>query len=462
MKLMKAISTVEFTSWLEQFINFERWPQKEILNLKNMLLCSSHFDNPQNAYKSVHIAGSKGKGSLSIMISSILSECGCKTGLYTSPHVLDFRERISLSGAFFSDEAYSKGYAKVMEGFKTLLSENPSLDPSWFEIVTLLAFLMFKDEGCSWGVFETGMGGRLDTTNVLLPECSVLTPIELEHCQYLGDTKEKIASEKAGIIKKGRPVFCAEQEAAVVKVFKDKASQMQSPFFYLPQMMEEPILASPSLEGLKVEFSFKKDIMPSFFKRPICTTLAFIDTVQAKNAALATCTIKYLIPEIDEETIEKGLSKAWLPARFEVLLNKPLVIVDGAHTEKSIGYCIDTYKRVSKQKAIILFACADDKNTVAIAPIFRDVAHKICITIPGTFKKSDIKKVTKDFDAFYGKEGIECISSEDYQQMIRIAIEQAKIENIPLLITGSFYLVAEAKKLIAEYCEKTKDMATES
>jgi len=446
---MKLISTSEFTTWLEQFINFERWPQKEILNLKNMLLCSSYFGNPQNAYKSVHIAGSKGKGSLSIMISSILKEYGFKTGLYTSPHVLDFRERVSLAGTFFSDEAYSQGYAKVMEGFQNLLKENESLDPSWFEIVTLLAFLMFKDEGCHWAVFETGMGGRLDTTNVLLPECSVLTPIELEHYQYLGNTKEKIAGEKAGIIKKGRAVFCSEQEAGVLKVFKDKAEEMQSPFFYLPDMLEEPIVATPSLEGLKVEFSLKNGCKAGLFKRPISTRLAFIDIVQAKNAALAACTVKYLIPEIDEVTIEKGLSKAWLPARFEILKDKPLMIADGAHTEKSIGYCVDTYKQVSKQKAIVLFACADDKDTASIAPLFRDIAQKIYITIPGTFKKSNIIKVKEDFNAFYSSKGIECVSSEDYQKMIKTTFEQAKTEDRPLLITGSFYLVSEAKKIIS-------------
>lgn len=446
---MNSIATQEFTSWLEQFINFERWPQKEILNLKNMLLCSSYFGEPQNAYKSVHIAGSKGKGSLSIMISSILSEYGFKTGLYTSPHVADFRERVTLAGAFFSDEAYSHAYIKVMEGFKTLLEENPSLDPSWFEIVTLLAFLMFKDEGCNWGVFETGMGGRLDTTNVLMPECSVLTPIELEHCQYLGDTKEKIASEKAGIIKSGKPVFCSEQEAGVLRVFKDKASEMRSPFFYLPDIIDESIVSEPSLEGLKVEFSFKHGYFYDLFKRSISTKLAFIDTVQAKNAALATCTVKYLLPEIDEVTIEKGLSKAWLPARFEVLVREPLIIVDGAHTAKSIGYCVETYSRVSKQKAIVLFACADDKDTVAIAPLFQDVAQKIYITIPGTFKKSDIYKVENDFKTFYSNKGVECFASEDYQKVIQMAIVQSKDENVPLLITGSFYLVAEAKKIIS-------------
>lgn len=457
---MKSITTLEFTSWLEQFINFERWPQKEILNLQNMLLCASHFGNPQNAYKSVHIAGSKGKGSCSVMISSILSAYGFKTGLYTSPHVMDFRERVSLAGTFFSDDAYSKAYTKVMQGFEVLQKEVPSLDPSWFEIVTLLAFLIFKDEGCLWGVFETGMGGRLDTTNVLLPECSVLTPIELEHCQYLGNTKEKIAGEKAGIIKSGKPVFCSEQEDDVLKVFIDRAEQMQSPFFYLPNMLDSEIEATPSLSGLEVSFSFKHSSSSPSFKRPIKVRLAFIDTVQAKNAALAALVTKHLIGEIDEETIERGLSFAWLPGRFEVLsLNEPLVIVDGAHTEKSISYCVETYRQVSNQKkAILLFACADDKETQAIAPLFSDVVQKIYITIPGTFKKSNITKTSQDFQTFYKNKGIECISSIDYQNVIRASFEVARNTNVPLLITGSFYLVAEAKKIISPLCEKAESM----
>lgn len=202
MKLEILMETEKFTQWLEKFINFERWPQKSILNLKSMLFFAESFKNPQDDYESVHIAGSKGKGSLSIMISSILKEAGLKTGLYMSPHVNDFRERVTLAGDFFPDKVYSSAYDKIKMGFEALIERDPSLDPTWFEIVTMLAFLLFKDEKCDWGVFETGMGGRLDTTNILDPMCSVLTPIELEHCQYLGDTKEKIAFEKAGIIKK--------------------------------------------------------------------------------------------------------------------------------------------------------------------------------------------------------------------------------------------------------------------
>lgn len=442
------MKTKDFTEWLEKFINFERWPQKNILNLKNMLFFAESFNNPQNKYKSVHIAGSKGKGSLSIMISSILKEAGHKAGLYMSPHVNDFRERVTLAGDFFPDDVYSKTYDKIKAGFEALIEKDPSLDPTWFEIVTMLSFLLFKDEKCDWGVFETGMGGRLDTTNILDPMCSVLTPIELEHCQYLGDTKEKIAFEKAGIIKKNKPVFCFEQEDGVLNVFKEKAKEMSSSFYYLPSMVKH-ISAETHLDGLKIEIDFNKDNeIGHLFSRPINTTLSFIDTIQAKNAALAATVCKYLIQDIPEEKIEKGLAKAWLPARFELLSKEPLVIIDGAHTEKSIEYSVDTYKKLTSKKAIVLFACADDKNTQAIAPLFKDIAKTIAITIPGIFKKSNIEKTTKDFQDYYKTSSIAVESSSEYEKVIQMCFDKAKKEECPLLITGSFYLVAEAKKIV--------------
>ena len=454
---MHHVSTEEFSLWLEKFINFERWANKEILNLKNMNLYASLWEHPESAYKSIHIAGSKGKGSVSIMLSSILKEAGYKVGLYTSPHVEDFRERVSCAGIFFSDEAYSKGYRKVIDFFEKIVSDNPSIDPTWFEIVTMLAFIMFRDEECEWGVFETGMGGRLDTTNVLTPECSVICPIELEHCQYLGDTKEKIAKEKAGIIKKGRPVFCFDQDASPLSVFRDKAKEMHSSFYYLPDMIQD-IKITPSLDGLALNLSFNRDYdFLSSFTRPIDCTLSFIDTVQGKNAALASVVAKYLIPSIKEDVIERGLASAWLPARFELYSRSPLVILDGAHTQKSIEYCVETYKKIIREKCILLFACADDKDTKHIAPLFSEVVEKIYITIPGTFKKSDIEKTEKDFMHCYKSTNISCIVSSNYQNIINTSYDEAKKRGVPLLVTGSFYLVAEAKKIIGNQCCKEKE-----
>ena len=225
---------------------------------------------------------------------------------------------------------------------------------------------------------------------------------------------------------------------------------MESPFYYLPEIIKEPVYAVPSLEGLQIEIAFNKENeIGRLFKRSLHATLSFIDTVQAKNAALASVVVKFLIPSILEETIEQGLKKAWLPARFEVFSKEPLIILDGAHTEKSIEYCIETYRKIKNEKALILFACADDKDTKLIAPIFKEVAKEIYITIPGSFKKSNLEKVRKDFVSLYENTNIPCHVSPDYENVIKTAFDVSRKNNFPLLITGSFYLVAEAKKIIS-------------
>lgn len=448
---MKNISTEAFTKWAERFINFEKNPKKDLLNLKTMQRYAEYFGNPQEAYKTIHLAGSKGKGSVSTMISSILKEAGIKAGLYTSPHVMDFRERISLSGVFFSDEAYSSAYSKIISGIEDMMKKDQSLDPTWFEIMTALAFLLFKDERCVWGIFETGMGGRLDTTNILKPQACVITPIELEHCQYLGDTIEKIAFEKAGIIKRNTPVFCFKQEENALKVFREKALQMNADFFYLPEILKN-IESEPSFDGLKIKIEFNKtDEAGKLFTRPLVTALSLHDGIQAQNAALAACTVKYLFPKMSEDTIESGLSKAWLPARFQILRKEPAVIIDGAHTQKSIELCIGTYSKLTDKKCISVFACADDKKTETIAPLFKNITEKIYITIPGSFKKSDIEKTYSDFVQTYSGSGIEVIKDENFISLLEKVLKEAENKKQPLLITGSFYLAAEAKKIFDNF-----------
>lgn len=445
---MQNINTSYFTEWLNKFINFQRNLNKDIQNLDKMNKFAAFFNNPHLAYKNIHIAGSKGKGSTSIMISSILKEAGLLTGLYTSPHVMDFRERISCAGTFFSDETYSKTYKKIIEGFETIIKNNPLSDPGWFEIVTMTAFLLFQSEQMEIAVIETGLGGRLDMTNILVPEATVLTPIELEHCKYLGNTIEKIAFEKAGIIKKGKPVFCSKQKPEALKVFKEKAKETNSDFFYLPEILESHAEFKTSKEGLEINIAFKKDNpVGKLFKRAVKTKLKLIDEIQAENAALAACTVKYLFPNIDESILEKGLAKAWLPARFEILLKNPLIVIDGAHTKNSLELCINTYRKLNSKKGTLIFACADDKDTKEIAPLFKNIFKKIILTIPGTFKKSNIDYTYNDFkNVFTGCPEIP-EKNEDYKGIIRKTLEECIKTNSPLLITGSFYLAAEAKTI---------------
>ena len=227
MKQTKKSSLEYFNEWLDSFLNFEKMPKKNIFWLETMKYLCERFNNPQNSYKTYHIAGSKGKGSVSSYIANILSSAGYKTGLYTSPHILNFSERIGSNAGPFSEEVYEKTVKELVHLVDSIIPENlpNEREATWFELVTLFAFLTFKNADCSHCVFETGMGGRLDATNVISPEVTIITPIELEHTEFLGDTLEKIAKEKAGIIKENIPVVSFYQKPEVKTILENIAKE---------------------------------------------------------------------------------------------------------------------------------------------------------------------------------------------------------------------------------------------
>ena len=450
----------DFYRWLDGFINFEKRPHKKTFSLEVIRHYAALFSNPQTTYKTIHIAGSKGKGSVAVMLSALLTEAGYKSGLYTSPHVNDFRERITENGRFFSDLAYLEAFHSVRQGAAPHIDKEEEPQPSWFELVTLTAFVLFRQEKLDWAVFETGMGGRLDATNIVQPELTVLTPIELEHCEYLGHTIPLIAAEKAGIIKAGIPVFCSRQQASALEVFKERAAALNAPFFYLPELIET-IEHRLTPHGREVTVRFSADHpVGALFKRPLRTVLPLFTPVQAENAALAAAAFKYRFPDAPEALIERGLSKAWLPARFQLLSTKPLIVIDGAHTHNSIQACADTFFSLlgsgapsvsdasSKAKPILVFACAADKDPAGFAPIFYgNIAH-LYLTVPGSFKKGNLEKTVGAFTQVFGNENnVVMEASEDFNAVLKKAFTQSIAENRPLLITGSFYLAAEAQRV---------------
>ncbi len=450
----------DFYRWLDGFINFEKRPHKKTFSLEVIGYYAALFSNPQTAYKCVHIAGSKGKGSVAAMLSALLTEAGYKTGLYTSPHVNDFRERITKNNCFFSDAAYLEAFRAVQESVMPHIGNETDPQPSWFELVTLTAFVLFRQERLDWAVFETGMGGRLDATNIIQPEITVLTPIELEHCEYLGHTIPLIAAEKAGIIKAGVPVFCSRQQPSALAVFRKQAAALNAPLFYLPDFIEaiEHRLISQGRE-VTIRFSAAHPV-GALFKRPLHTILPLFTPVQAENAALAAAAFKYRFPDMPEALIENGLSKAWLPARFQLLSIKPLIVLDGAHTHNSIRTCADTFFSLLNNgsgtpigsdvppnaKPILVFACAADKDPAGFAPIFYgNIAH-LYLTVPGSFKKGNLEKTVGAFTQVFGNENnVVMEASEDFNAVLKKAFTHSIAENRPLLITGSFYLAAEAQ-----------------
>ena len=466
----------DFYRWLDGFINFEKRPHNKAFSLEVIGYYAALFSNPQTAYKSIHIAGSKGKGSVAAMLSALLAEAGYKTGLYTSPHVNDFRERITENGRFFNDLAYLEAFHAVMKKVVPHIDKEREPQPSWFELVTLAAFVLFRQEKLDWAVFETGMGGRLDATNIVQPELTVLTPIELEHCEYLGHTIPLIAAEKAGIIKAGVPVFCSRQQPSALEVFKERAASLNAPLFYLPDFIEAiEHRLTPQGREVTIHFSAAHPV-GALFKRPLHAILPLFTPVQAENAALAAAAFKYRFPDMPEDLIESGLSKAWLPARFQLLSANPLIVIDGAHTHNSIRTCADTFFSLlgsnfdasdphtgsilehsgippvsaepSKNKPILVFACAADKNPADFAPIFLGNISQLYLTLPGSFKKGNLEKTVGAFTQVFGNgNNVVMEASEDFNAVLKQAFTQSIAENRPLLITGSFYLAAEAQRI---------------
>lgn len=435
---MNAIEV--FQDWLDDYLNFEQLPQKDIFWLDTIDYLCKRFDNPQDFAPCVHVAGSKGKGSVSKMIACILEEAGYNVGLYSSPHISDFRERICKSSGFFDEKIYEQTIKEMVPNIESILTLPADRAITWFELVTLFAFLCFKNANVDWSVFEVGLGGRLDATNIIRPRLCCITQIELEHTEFLGDTLEKIAAEKAGIIKNCTPVIVAQQQTQSVKrVFSEKAFTRHAPCYFVEDLIKN---ASYSFKNKKMNIHFESEI----FNRPIDTNMSMLGKMQIQNAAMAAIAVRKILPNLDESIIEKGLSKAKLPGRFEIIEKPkgykeiPNLILDGAHTYNSIKVTIDTLNKIlGENKVNLLFACAIDKDIEDIAGLFKYRFNKIYVTRPGDKKQSDINREKNAMK----EAGLDFSADADYKMMIKKAFEESCEQGVTLLVTGSFYLVAE-------------------
>ena len=457
------ISMIGFETWLESAANYEKQKKNGEFSLRTISLLANELDNPQLAYKAIHVAGSKGKGSVSTMCASILNEYGFSDGLYTSPHIINFLERVKSVKGFFDNQIYEEAAGELVQ-FVEEVSERLEIagfsQASWFELVTLFAFITFKKAGVNFGVFETGLGGRLDATNILRPEVSVITPIELEHTEYLGDTISKIAFEKAGIIKENTPVCVAAQTKEAEKVFKKVARQKHAPLYFINDAVRKIECSFENQEtNVFVDFGdFRLSKKSSaLFARPIKTSLQLAGKVQAYNAALAALSVKVACPEISEDAIERGLSTVKMSGRFEIIdyyYNKSdniTIVLDGAHTPNSVSLSVDTYNNYfGSAPYTLLFACAYDKHVEDIAPLFfeslKAKPKAIYCTKPGDNKPCDLDRLSNTFEPLCKAHGVEYALSDNYIEMIDLAVKKAANTTGILFICGSFYLVAECKK----------------
>ncbi|GBU29536.1 bifunctional folylpolyglutamate synthase/dihydrofolate synthase [Treponema sp. R8-4-B8] len=453
-------------NWLSDFINLERGQKPKSFRIERMEVLAELADHPELCAPSIHIAGSKGKGSVTSMLSAMLTAAGFRVARYMSPHVTDIRERICLGDLYFSDDIYCSAgdelkniveerlpaLVKTQSNAASLFSPTfaDGCEPTFWELLTLLFFLCAKKAKCDVMVVETGMGGRLDSTNVLDPLVSVITLIELEHTSFLGSTIEAVATEKAGIIKKGKPLVLAKQCDEALNVFKESSREKNSPLIYFLQTANlSNIKITTQGTDFTLSFNTDKNIAHT---SPLSLSIPIPGKVQAENASLAIAALKIAFPQIGEDAIRGGLKKLKIPARFEKMTgaDTPPFIIDGAHTPESLALCVETFCLLYGEGGVLLFGCAADKNSAAMAEIACPHFAKIFITTPGTFKASDPDKVYETFAEIAGREKVALV--KDTQEAVRQAVLFAKNSSrdgkiLPVLGTGSFYLVAEIREV---------------
>lgn len=439
-------------SRLLEAVNVERG-QKTDLKLDRMRSLCAALGDPQDACPSFHVAGSKGKGSVSVMIARVLEASGLRVGLYTSPHFVSWKERISLAGDELPDALLLGAAEEVFsavespgragdEPFGDALGEAGA--PTFFELTTLIAFCAFRAAGCERIVLETGLGGRLDSTNVVDPVASVITPIELEHTEWLGDTLSAIASEKAGIVKPGRPCYIGRLRPEAREAIALAAAERRSPLRDATSLVRISDVEI-STRGTSASLSFEASSQLSArFPHGLGVSTPLVGAVQADNMALALLAAAEAEARVGPGAAA-GLGRAFLPSRFQVLPLDPPVVLDGAHTPDSVAIALDSFERLFPGRKALLFACAEDKKHGPMAELLAGRFDRITLTRPGSFKASDLAAV----EASFRKAGAAPRVEADYAAAIRRSREEAASLGAPLLIVGSFYLCAEAYKSLA-------------
>ncbi|MBQ8719879.1 MAG: bifunctional folylpolyglutamate synthase/dihydrofolate synthase [Clostridia bacterium] len=384
-------------------------------------LCEK-LGNPQDKLKFIHVAGTNGKGSFCSMLSSILTDAGYKTGLYTSPYIKSFNERMRVNGENIPNDAL----AKITERVRPI-ADSMTDKPTEFELITAIAFEYFLEAGCEVVVLEAGMGGRLDSTNIIkTPSLSVITGIALDHTDYLGDTPEKIAAEKAGIIKSGVPILYGGDSQSAREVIESRAKDAGSPFFEVDYSALQ--IKSFSLEGS--EFSYKARGR---------VKINLLGEYQPRNAAIVLEAVDILRScgmNIPEDAVLSGLWRAEWHARFEIISRDPLVIFDGAHNPQGIASAVESVKRYFKDKRpLVLTGVLRDKDYRFIAKKLSEIADEAVTLTPASPRALS----AEEYADVLSENGVKTTPVSNIKGAFLFAKERARELNTPLVCLGSLY-----------------------
>jgi dihydrofolate synthase / folylpolyglutamate synthase len=403
-------------------------------DLDNTIRVCEFLGNPHHAFKSVHIAGTNGKGSVSHMLAAIFQTAGYKTGLYTSPHLKDFRERIKVNGEFIA-ENFVVGFT---EKVKPLVAE---IEPSFFEITVAMAFEYFKQTKVDIAIIETGLGGRLDSTNIITPELSVITNIGMDHMNILGDTIEKIAGEKAGIIKNEIPVVVGEIVSDSEPVFRTKANELNAALIIASQKRqtadwkwEKQELIVEVAEQHSTDHKIYHLDLPGIYQRKnLLTVLEACNQLRLKGW------------ELTEDAIQNGLrgvkKLTGLHGRWEVIHNSPTIVLDVAHNEDGVKQIIEQIEVTDHYELHIILGVVKDKDVENLLYLLPKTAHYYFTqaNIPRALDAESLRQKAESYD----------LEGKVYAD-VNVALATAKLrahDNDLIVVFGSVFLVGEVSNL---------------
>ena len=411
------------------------------LGLDRIKKLLAFLDNPQEKIKTIHVAGTNGKGSTSAILTRILRAAGFKVGGYTSPHLHSYTERIRINNEDIPPEKFAILMAEIKEHLFQV-KENTGEAPTEFEVLTALAFKYFSQENVDIAIIEVGMGGRLDSTNVIVPEVAVITPIGKDHLNFLGTTILEIAKEKAGIIKEGVPVVIAKQEPAIQQVLEQEALKLGAPIINSGEAVYQQL--DYSREGQRFALQTTQNHYPEL-------TLSLLGDHQLENATTAIICIEKLMDlgwEIPKEAILKGIAKAYWPGRMEYLKSTPPILLDGAHNPqgaRALARAIPkyfTYKRV-----IMVLAILDDKDKREILGSLAPLGDIIVVTkVPDNPRNQDWQNIT-EIPEIKNKE---IFFVEEPTKAIDLALQMSNEDDL-VVITGSLYLLGVSRQYVLKF-----------
>jgi dihydrofolate synthase/folylpolyglutamate synthase len=399
-------------------------------NLNNTLEICNFLNNPQTKFKTIHVAGTNGKGSVSHMIASIFQSAGFKTGLYTSPHLIDFRERIRINGEMIGKEA-------VISFTKKITQIINNIEPSFFEVTVGMAFDYFSSENVDIAVIETGLGGRLDSTNVIYPEISIITNIGLDHTHILGNTIEQIAGEKAGIIKHDRPIVIGKATPTTRKIFSDKASETKSEIYFAEDLYQsEAKFISPEIISIQLINNLNKDIKNFEADLP--------GIYQKENIAIVLTAVEILKQggwNLNEDAIKEGIrftkKNTGLLGRWDLISSKPLIIADVAHNIDGINKLLDQIKMSTFESLHLILGLSADKDIDGLLKLLPDSAtyYFTQANIPRALNAATLKELANN-------QNLNGDTYTNVNDAITIALSNATPNDL-IIICGSIFVVGE-------------------